>query len=100
MGASWRIGVDRSERTALATDGLYRHTRNPIYSGMLLVWTGQAVLVPSAVSLSGWAITFVALEVFVRRIEEPYLLAVHGDSYRAYARSVGRLLPGVGLLSS
>jgi protein-S-isoprenylcysteine O-methyltransferase Ste14 len=39
------------------------------------------------------------LEVFVRHIESP-LLAVHGDSYRAYARSVGRCLPGVRLLSS
>jgi len=38
------------------------------------------------------------IEVFVRRIEEPHLLAVHGDNYRAYARSVGRFLPGVGLL--
>jgi protein-S-isoprenylcysteine O-methyltransferase Ste14 len=99
MGASWRIGVDRSERTALATGGLYTHTRNPIYSGMLLVWIAEALLVPNAVSLTGLALTFAAVEVFVRRIEEPHLLAVHGESYRAYARSVGRFLPGLGLLS-
>jgi protein-S-isoprenylcysteine O-methyltransferase Ste14 len=96
MGASWRIGVDRTERTSLATQGLYRHARNPIYSGMLLAWLGEAVLVPNAVSLAGLLITFVAVEVFVRRIEEPYLLSVHGDAYRSYAHSVGRFVPGVG----
>jgi len=96
MGASWRIGVDRNERTALATGGLYQHARNPIYTGMLLAWLGEAALVPNAVSLAGLLITFVAVELFVRRIEEPHLLSVHGDAYRAYARSVGRFVPGVG----
>ena len=100
MGASWRIGVDRRERTALATRGLYHHARNPIYSGMLLVWIAEALLVPNAASLFGLVLTFVAIEAFVRRIEEPHLLAVHGDNYRAYARSVGRFPPGVGLLCS
>jgi protein-S-isoprenylcysteine O-methyltransferase Ste14 len=99
MGASWRIGVNRSERTALATDGLYRHTRNPIYSGMLLAWLGEAALVPNAVSLAGLLVTFVAVELFVRRIEEPHLLNVHGEAYRAYARSVGRFVPVIGRLA-
>jgi protein-S-isoprenylcysteine O-methyltransferase Ste14 len=99
MGASWRIGVDHSERTELATRGLYRHARNPIYSGMLLVWVAEALLVPNAVSIAGLAITFIAIELFVRRVEEPHLVGVHGDAYRAYARAVGRFLPGIGRLS-
>jgi protein-S-isoprenylcysteine O-methyltransferase Ste14 len=100
MGASWRIGVDRGERTELATRGLYRHARNPIYSGMLLVWAAEALLVPNAVSLAGLALTFVAVELFVRRVEEPHLVAIHGDAYRSYASAVGRFLPGVGRLSA
>ena len=99
MGASWRIGVDRRERTALATRGLYRHARNPIYAGMLLVWLAEALFVPNAVSFAGVVLTFAAIELFVRRIEEPHLLAAHGASYRAYARQVGRFLPGVGRLA-
>ena len=54
---------------------------------------------PNAVSFGGAGLTFVAIEVFVRSIEGPHLLAVHGDRYRAYARSVGRFLLGIGLLS-
>jgi protein-S-isoprenylcysteine O-methyltransferase Ste14 len=30
--------------------------------------------------------------------EEAYLARVYGDAYRAYARRVGRFLPGIGLL--
>src|SRR2546423_7851849 len=36
MGASWRIGVDDTERTALVTGGPFRWVRNPIYTSMLL----------------------------------------------------------------
>jgi hypothetical protein len=32
----------------------------------------------------------------VRCVEEPYLIRVHGDAYRSYARAVGRFLPGIG----
>ena len=37
-----------------------------------------------------------AIQVQVRAVEEPYLLAVHGDAYRDYAARVGRFVPGVG----
>ena len=30
-------------------------------------------------------------------VEEPYLLAKHGETYRAYTTSVGRFMPGVGV---
>jgi protein-S-isoprenylcysteine O-methyltransferase Ste14 len=36
MGASWRIGVDPSERTDLVTGGAFALVRNPIFSAMLL----------------------------------------------------------------
>jgi len=37
------------------------------------------------------------IELQVRLVEEPYLTAKHGDSYRDYAARVGRFVPGVGL---
>ena len=37
-----------------------------------------------------------AVEVQVRRVEEPHLQALHGDAYRAYCRSVGRFVPRLG----
>jgi protein-S-isoprenylcysteine O-methyltransferase Ste14 len=98
MGASWRIGVDASERTALVSAGVFGRIRNPIYSGMLLALVGLLLVVPNAVSLLALLATALGLEVHVRKVEEPYLLRVHGEGYRRYAGRVGRFVPGVGLL--
>jgi protein-S-isoprenylcysteine O-methyltransferase Ste14 len=98
MGASWRIGVDPGERTALVTHGLFRRVRNPIYTGMLAATLGVLFLVPGVPSLAGFALALLGLEIHVRKVEEPHLLRAHGDHYRAYARAVGRFVPGIGRL--
>ncbi len=98
MGASWRIGVDPGERTALVTNGPFALVRNPIFAAMLPTALGLALLVPSWVALFGLAGLVAALELQVRVVEEPYLLQVHGETYAAYAARVGRFLPGVGRL--
>src|SRR4029453_14341868 len=93
MGESWRIGVDQGEGTALVTHGVFRIVRNPIFTGMILAAIGVAVMVPNGAALAGAALLALALEVHVRFVEEPHLLAVHGDRYRRYAGSAGRLAP-------
>jgi protein-S-isoprenylcysteine O-methyltransferase Ste14 len=98
MGASWRIGVDREERTQLVTTGPFALVRNPIFSAMLPTALGLTMLVPSWVALAGLAGLVFALELQVRVVEEPYLLQVHGGSYSTYAARVGRFTPGVGRL--
>jgi protein-S-isoprenylcysteine O-methyltransferase Ste14 len=96
MGASWRIGVDAGERTALVTGGLFAHIRNPIFTGMLAVTAGLTAMVPTAVSALALICLLTAVEIQVRTIEEPYLIATHGSAYRDYAAQAGRFLPGVG----
>ncbi len=98
MGASWRIGVDAAERTALVTSGPFAWVRNPIFTGMLMVGAGLVLVLPSVLALLGLAALLLGLEVQVRLVEEPYLLRTHGAEYRAYAAHVGRFLPGVGRL--
>jgi protein-S-isoprenylcysteine O-methyltransferase Ste14 len=98
MGRSWRIGVREGERTELVTGGPFRLVRNPIYTGVMLVLTGLALVVPSVVSFASVVLMVASLEAQTRFVEEPYLLRTHGDAYRGYARSVGRFVPGVGLL--
>lgn len=96
MGDSWRIGVDETERTALVTGGAFKLVRNPIFSAMLLTATGLALMVPNVLAVVGVATLVVALELQVRRVEEPYLDTVHGQTYAAYRRRVGRFIPRVG----
>ena len=98
MGKSWRIGVDKAERTDLVTNGPFAIVRNPIFAAMLPTSLGLVLMVPSWVAITGLAALFVALELQVRVVEEPYLRHVHGDRYGDYAATVGRFLPGVGCL--
>lgn len=100
MGASWRIGVEPTERTALVTAGPFGLVRNPIFTGMLLAASGLTLILPSALTLPGWTALLVGLEVQVRLVEEPYLLRTHGAAYAEYAARVGRFLPGLGRLGS
>lgn len=96
MGASWRIGVDESERTELVTGGVFALCRNPIYTMMICAWLGFALLVPTWLSLASIPLGIVAFEVQVRLVEEPHLLRAHGEPYRAWASRVGRFVPGLG----
>ncbi|HEX8648541.1 MAG TPA: isoprenylcysteine carboxylmethyltransferase family protein [Thermoleophilaceae bacterium] len=98
MGDSWRIGVDAAERTALVTTGPFALVRNPIFSGMIPVAIGLALLVPNAVAIAAAAALLVALEIQTRLVEEPYLLRAHGDEYRRYASRAGRFVPLLGRL--
>jgi protein-S-isoprenylcysteine O-methyltransferase Ste14 len=53
---------------------------------------------PNLVSLAGLAVALAALQLQVRRVEEPYLLGKHGQAYRSYTASVGRFIPGMGMI--
>jgi protein-S-isoprenylcysteine O-methyltransferase Ste14 len=96
MGESWRIGVSHEERTDLVTAGWFAVCRNPIYTSMIVGWTGLALIVPTWLGFAAAVVIALGLELQVRFVEEPYLMRTHGAEYRAYAARVGRFLPGVG----
>ena len=96
MGSSWRIGVDPAERTALVTGGVFTLCRNPIYTFMAIAWIGFALLVPTWLMAAAGLLLIAGLEVQVRLVEEPHLLRTQGEPYAAYARRVGRFVPGLG----
>ena len=98
MGESWRVGVDASETTALVRTRVFGWVRNPIYSAMLIFDFGIALVTPNFVTIAGLVLAIAALELQVRRVEEPYLLGKHGAAYRGYTARVGRFIPGVGLI--
>ena len=98
MGRAWRIGVDASERTNLVTGGPFAIVRNPIYAAMFPFFIGIALMVGNVLGLAAIACLIAGLELQTRMAEEPHLLRTHGEEYAAYARRVGRFLPGVGRL--
>jgi protein-S-isoprenylcysteine O-methyltransferase Ste14 len=98
MGDSWRIGVDEKEVTTLVQTGVFSQIRNPIYTAMFTFGVGIALATPNLVACASFILLVAMIELQVRRVEEPYLLRTHGDAFRAYAASVGRFVPGVGLI--
>jgi protein-S-isoprenylcysteine O-methyltransferase Ste14 len=97
MGDSWRIGVDPNETTTLVRTGVFGWVRNPIFTAMITFGFGITLVTPNLVAVAGFLLLVVTIELQVRVVEEPYLLTMHGDAYRAYLASVGRFVPGVGL---
>ncbi|MDC0948587.1 isoprenylcysteine carboxylmethyltransferase family protein [Gammaproteobacteria bacterium] len=93
MGKSWRIGVDSTEKTDLITHGIYSVIRNPIYSGVMVFGLGQLVLIPHLTMLLFISIGYVAIDLHVRKVEEPYLRELHGKAFTDYAITTGRYVP-------
>jgi protein-S-isoprenylcysteine O-methyltransferase Ste14 len=98
MGESWRIGVDETETTVLVRSGVFGVVRNPIYSATFVYWLGATLLAPNPLAVVAYLLLVASIEVLVRRVEEPYLLRVHGDAYRRYGSAVGRFVPRIGLI--
>lgn len=96
MGESWRIGVDTRETTTLVSSGVFGWVRNPIFTAMLTFAAGSVLMTPNLLALSGFVLLAASIELQVRVVEEPYLLATHGKTYRDYGARVGRFLPGIG----
>jgi protein-S-isoprenylcysteine O-methyltransferase Ste14 len=88
-----RLGTNVSPlqpTTALATEGIFGWTRNPLYSGGTLVMIGIAI----AFALD-WLVLLILpslliLHFGVVRREEDYLERKFGDRYRSYKSSVAR----------
>jgi protein-S-isoprenylcysteine O-methyltransferase Ste14 len=95
MAASWRVGIDESERTELVTGGLFRFCRNPIYLGLQVGLMGFGCLVPGYLTFDLLVVAAVLFQVQAR-LEEGYLLSKHSEVYARYCREVGRFLPWTG----
>ena len=78
------------------TTGPFRWVRNPIYSAMLVYLAGVALLVPNAAGLIAFGVVALGLDLHVRRVEEPYLIATHGRLLRRLCRARGPLRSGGG----
>jgi protein-S-isoprenylcysteine O-methyltransferase Ste14 len=98
MGTSWRMGVDPNP-TGLITSGLFRFSRNPIYTGMLLTLYSYIFISPCPWLIMGCC-QFTLLVYLQTVYEEQALIKEHDINYLSYASSVGRFFPNVGYLKS
>ncbi len=80
----------------LVTDGLYRHSRNPMYVGNLLILLGVAIASNSWDCVAVAVPLFTFIYVAIIAAEEHYLRGKFGAAFDAYCRDVPRWLPRLG----
>jgi protein-S-isoprenylcysteine O-methyltransferase Ste14 len=88
-----RLGTNVSPfepTTALATDGPYRYSRNPIYFGMALIQGGLALLGNALWPLLALVPVIWVIRTQVIDREERYLEAKFGGEYRDFKARVRR----------
>jgi protein-S-isoprenylcysteine O-methyltransferase Ste14 len=82
--------VPHETPSALATEGPYRFTRNPMYLALATALVGVALIVGSAAALVAPAIFVIAVDrAFIRR-EERILERLFGSAYVEYKARVRR----------
>jgi protein-S-isoprenylcysteine O-methyltransferase Ste14 len=94
MGDSWRVGIDRNNKTRLVTSGVFQKVRNPTYSGLFLICAGAFSIFPT-ISFMVWVIVFYVSIEFQVRIEEEFLTESHGEQYTQYFHTTKRYIPYV-----
>ena len=94
LGRNWSGTVQLKQDHELIERGPYRLIRHPIYSGLLLLFTGNAVMVGDWRGILAIAIVFAS---FWRklRLEEQWLSGHFGETYRLYVQRTKALVPSV-----
>lgn len=88
MGNQWRSGID-NQSTQLLTQGPYKHSRNPMFIGILIGQLGFFLTLPSLFTLLCLVAGATAIGLQART-EETALQRLYGESYRQYRQHVAR----------
>lgn len=91
MSNSWRVGIDENNKTELITKGLFSHSRNPIFLGMIISVAGIFFILPNALTFFLMLTTYIVIQIQIR-LEEEFLEKQHGEQYLIYKKTTKRLL--------
>lgn len=88
---AFNIALERTKY--LMTDGVYKHTRNPMLFGVLCFYVGLAFCFNSYSALFVSIIFVVYMIWHINKFEEPRLLADFNEQYRDYKKKTPILIP-------
>ena len=94
LGTMWSMNPVVKQEHKLRTDGPYRITRHPIYTGMLGMLIGTFLLSGSGRWILLIPVGIVLLEIKIH-LEERLMMAEFPDDYPRYRRQVPQLIPGL-----
>jgi protein-S-isoprenylcysteine O-methyltransferase Ste14 len=77
----------------LVVSGFYRYVRNPMYVGVMVALTGEAILFWDRGIVIEAALAFLGFNLVILLHEEPSLTRLHPEEYPRYKQNVPRWLP-------
>lgn len=89
MANSWRIGIDKKNKTKLVTKRLFSISRNPIFLGIMLANIGLFLIIPNAFTLLIISLSTISINTQIR-LEEDFLKLEFGNDYLKYSKKVRR----------
>lgn len=81
---------DPGKATRLVVRGVYRHSRNPMYLGLLCLLGAWGFYLGNLLAFAGLPLFVVAMNRLQIRPEEAAMRAQFGDEYRLYSEKVRR----------
>ena len=92
LGKNWSLAVQQKQDHELIQTGIYKTIRHPIYTGLLLLFTGNAIVVGDYRGILAVVIVFVSFWFKLRK-EEKWLTAFFGNEYAEYKARTKALIP-------
>jgi protein-S-isoprenylcysteine O-methyltransferase Ste14 len=94
LGSNWSGEISIKVEHQLIRSGPYRRLRHPIYTGLLAMYVGTAVVAGTGLAVVGVAIAGFAYWRKIR-LEENSLDLAFGAEYETYRRETWALVPGL-----
>lgn len=94
LGRNWSGEISIKQDHQLIRSGPYHRLRHPIYTGLLAMYAGMAVVTGEWLAVIGLAMAAFAYWRKIR-LEEANLDVAFGPDYAAYRRTTWSLMPGI-----
>ncbi|MBL4933722.1 methyltransferase family protein [Clostridium paridis] len=91
MKNSWRVGIDKSTKSELITEGIYKYSRNPAFVGFYLMFIGLFFVYLDIITLIVMILNIYIMNRLVIE-EEKHLEEMFGEEYIKYKDKTPRYL--------
>jgi protein-S-isoprenylcysteine O-methyltransferase Ste14 len=92
LGKNWSLSIQRKENHQLIQNGIYKIVRHPIYTGLLLLFIGNAIIVGDYRAIIAVFIVFISLWLKLKK-EEKLLSEAFGTEYMKYKNKTKAIIP-------
>jgi len=92
LGKNWSLSVQRKENHQFIQTGIYKIVRHPIYTGLLLLFIGNAIIVGDYRAILAVLIVFISFWLKLKK-EEKLLTETFGAEYKEYKNRTKALIP-------